>query len=474
MVQATDTGLVRRTLAGDKDAFGDLVCRYQGLVYGLAYHRVGNFADAEDVAQDVFVKAFRTLHQLEQPGRFAAWLKTITANECSTWNRRHQLVMSLEEVEIMPSYAALAEEKSRQREKRTEVLQAVDSLPEKSRLVVTLHYLSGLSCAEIGEHLDMSANAVAQHLNRARKQLKEMLMAEIKEDYVTNRLSENFVEEVLERVSMHPILEGEFIVSKGEGDARGLMIGTGESGGCKSLMTLWMRQDDLDAVIGGLTAGRSAETAKGRALDSAVQVLSASGIEIVRVVLRSSAAWRCRADMELKQGSADITLDLRPSDAIGLAVRAKAPIYAEEPVIRDGNVGEDDVPVPEEHMDSKAYAAELGSQHQVDALRDSAFEMGLSPEEMVDTIRCHVDEAEGVIRLWIETFPDREWILSLEEHRSGVQKLFELAQARDNSGIIRAGKPYKVSYSILGQDARMRIVPDTADPRVEWGLLGAQ
>jgi RNA polymerase sigma-70 factor (ECF subfamily) len=167
-----DIDLVQRTLAGDNNAFGDLVRRYQGLVYGLAYHRVGSFADAEDVAQEAFVKAFRSLHQLEQPGHFAAWMKTITANECTTFNRRRQRAMSLEEAEMLPSYPALAEEKSRQREKRAEILHAIDSLPEKSRLVMTLHYLSGLSCAEIGEHLDITANAVAQHLNRARKQLK--------------------------------------------------------------------------------------------------------------------------------------------------------------------------------------------------------------------------------------------------------------------------------------------------------------
>jgi bifunctional DNase/RNase len=271
---------------------------------------------------------------------------------------------------------------------------------------------------------------------------------------------------------MHPILDGEFCVHKGEGDVRGLMMGTGESGGSRSLMTLWMRQDDLDAIVCGLTRGRSAHTAKGRALDSAVEVLSALGTEIVRVVLRSSGAWRCRADMELRQGASQITLDLRPSDAMGLAVRAKVPIYAEEPVIRDGNVGEDDVPVPEEHMDSKAYRTELGSQHQVDALRDKAFEMGLSPEEMVDTVRCHVDEADGVVRLWIETFLDKEWAFSLEEYRPGVQKLFELARGQSSSGIIRAGTPYKVSYSMLGEDARMRIVPDTGDPQAEWGVLG--
>jgi RNA polymerase sigma-70 factor (ECF subfamily) len=163
----TDAKLVEPALAEDRDAFGDLVRRYQGLIYGLVYHRIGNFADAEDIAQDVFVKAFRRLDQLEDPARFASWLRAIAANECTGWFRRHQRAMSLDEMETMRSAGNLAAERSRERERHEEVLGAVESLPEKSRLVITLHYLSGLSCREIGESLQMTPNAVAQHLHRA-------------------------------------------------------------------------------------------------------------------------------------------------------------------------------------------------------------------------------------------------------------------------------------------------------------------
>jgi len=467
MMQATDVDLVERALAGDKDAFGDLVRKHQGLVYGLAYHRVEDFADAQDIAEDVFVKVFRCLGQVENPERFGAWLRTITANECTTWLRRRQHVMSLEEAEMLASHAALAAEKSRQREQRAEILQAVDSLPEKSRLMVTLHYLSGLSCREIGESIGMSANAVAQHLHRARQQLKEMMMAEIEEGYAMNRLPESFTQEVLERVTLCPIVEGKFVTSRGEGDVFGLMMGVGERGTEESLITLWMRRDDLDGVVLGLTPGRSAQMPKGRAFESALQILDAFGIELKQVVLRLSDTGRCRASVDLKQGGTELTLDMRPSDALGLAVRVKAPIYAEEPVVQRGNVGEDDVPAPEEHMDSDAFKTELGAQHQVDLLRDKAFEVGLSlsAEDLVDTVRYRVDEAAGTVRMWIEAIREQEVTLSLKEYEAGVQKLWELARNRHNSGLLRDGKSYKVYYAMLDEDVRVRVMQDEADDR---------
>ncbi len=354
-MQTTDAQLVRLSLAGDKAAFGELVTRYQGLIHGLAYHRVGSFVDAQDIAQESFVKAFRKLDQLSDPGLFAHWLKSITANECRMWVRSSRQAVSLDEAELLPSVASLASEKWRREQFRGEVRQAVDSLPERSRLIVALHYLSGQSHARIGEFLGVSANAVAQHLHRARRQLRQMLMAEVEEDYTMNKLPESFAEEVLGRVTLYPIVEGKVMVAEGEGNVRGMTLAVNKPGCDKSYITLWSRSEDLGEIILGPLRARTSENPKGRALDSALDLLSACGIELKQVTLRIAEGRKCRADVLLDQRKRNITVDMRPSDAMAMAVRVGAPILADENAVRRGNVGEDDVTVPDEDMDPAVH-----------------------------------------------------------------------------------------------------------------------
>jgi len=110
------------------------------------------------------------------------------------WQRRNRRVIPLDEVEQLPAYASLAVEEWRRRERAAEIRQAVDALPEQSRLIVTLHYLSGHSHREIGHFLGITAKAVSQHLYRARWQLKEMRMAEIEEGYTMNQLTDDFAQ----------------------------------------------------------------------------------------------------------------------------------------------------------------------------------------------------------------------------------------------------------------------------------------
>lgn len=462
MMQETDAELVQHARDGDGAAFGELLRRYQGLIYGLAYHQVGNFADAQDVAQEAFVKAFRSLSRLEQPDRFASWLKAIAANEGKMWLRGRRQIVPLEEADIPP-----ADESWRRRERQAEIRHAVDSLPEKSRLMVTLHYLSGLSHREIGKSLGMPENAVAQSLHRARRRLKEMLIAQVEEGYAMNRLPETFAQEVLERVALCPVREGNFITVGNEGDYRGFMMGVGEREPEKSFIIVWMRHDDMHDVVLGTVPGRTSERPKGRALDSALGVMSAFGIELTRVVLRLSGERKCRASVELKQGKKELTLDMRPSDALGLAVRAKSPIYAESPVVRAGNVGEDDVPTPDEPLDSGAYKTEFGTQHRQNELRDKAIELGLSPDDWMDTARFHKDEAKGTLRMWLEAIPERELTLDLEEYKSGVEMIFDLARRQGSTGLLHGDmvrgwdKRLKFRFSMLGEDARMRVMLDT-------------
>jgi len=84
----TDAQLVERTLRGDMSAYGILVDRYRSLVYGLACHLVRNFHDAEDIAQEAFIKAYDSLSTLKDKANFSRWLRTIALNLCKMWLRK--------------------------------------------------------------------------------------------------------------------------------------------------------------------------------------------------------------------------------------------------------------------------------------------------------------------------------------------------------------------------------------------------
>jgi len=88
--QSGDAELVRRTLYGDKEAFGELPATYQGDVYGLVYGLVRNWPDAQDVAQEAFVRAFSSLDQLRDRNRFAPWMKRVTFSAAMNWLKAHR------------------------------------------------------------------------------------------------------------------------------------------------------------------------------------------------------------------------------------------------------------------------------------------------------------------------------------------------------------------------------------------------
>src|SRR5947209_19377917 len=130
----TDADLVARTLAGDIAAFEALVRRYRGLAFGLAYHQLGRFEDAEDAAQEAMVEAYLKLRHLREPGRFAGWLRRIVAGKAAeVARRRREEPLAPEEIEAAqiphagPSTAAL----------EAEVREALAQLPPAVRLATT-------------------------------------------------------------------------------------------------------------------------------------------------------------------------------------------------------------------------------------------------------------------------------------------------------------------------------------------------
>ncbi len=161
---------------GDSTAFEEVVKRTYRHVYTQALRLVGDRQEAEDVAQEAYVRVFRGLGGFRGDAQFETWLYRIVANAAITHLRRRRRFGELltepgEEGPQIPADVRLAE----QTVDRDELQRALELLPLSFRSVVVLKDVYGLSCREIGVHLGISEGAVKVRLHRARKRLKERL-----------------------------------------------------------------------------------------------------------------------------------------------------------------------------------------------------------------------------------------------------------------------------------------------------------
>jgi RNA polymerase sigma-70 factor (ECF subfamily) len=167
-----------RLRAGDAPAFEELVMTYQHRVFGVALRMLGNRAEAEDVAQEAFVRAHRALGEFRGDAKLSTWLYAITSRLClnrlASGERRltrqgEDALLRLSDAGPRPD-AALE-----RRELETALGQAIAELPEDRRIVVVLRDLEGLSYEEIAQVLELTLGTVRSRLHRARADLKEKL-----------------------------------------------------------------------------------------------------------------------------------------------------------------------------------------------------------------------------------------------------------------------------------------------------------
>ena len=145
-MRTEDGYIIRKCLNGEAEAFGLLVDKYKESIYALAYSKVRNFHDAEDITQEAFIKAFQKLRTLRWWDNFMAWMYAITTNLCKDWVRAQSRRTDRESVEDQdPQSLSRQSMYTYRRELAFESLhEALDSLPETYRQVLVLHYLGGM------------------------------------------------------------------------------------------------------------------------------------------------------------------------------------------------------------------------------------------------------------------------------------------------------------------------------------------
>ena len=178
----TDSDLVGESLAGNRDAFGHIVSRYQSLICSLAYSATGSLSQSEDLAQDTFVTAWKQLRELREPEKLRAWLCGIARNLIHNSLRKQGREPShraepLEEMPEGPSPEPLPVETTISREEAAILWRSLERIPEIYREPLILFYREHQSIETVAANLDLAEDAVKQRLSRGRKLLQEQFLA---------------------------------------------------------------------------------------------------------------------------------------------------------------------------------------------------------------------------------------------------------------------------------------------------------
>ena len=196
----SDIELIQRTLNGDQIAFGVLVDRYKDRVHALAYHKLGDFHHAEDITQEIFLKAYQKLSSLQYPERFSSWLYVITSRSCATWHRENRIpTQSIDDIESA-EVNSLALTKHTDQKTHEMVHDALENLPESELTILTLYYLTGDSVKEIACFMGISQNAVHCRMARARNNLKAEIIQLIEDTSGAVKLPASLTQQIMGRI----------------------------------------------------------------------------------------------------------------------------------------------------------------------------------------------------------------------------------------------------------------------------------
>ena len=165
---------------GEEEQFKVLIDKYKHFAFTLAHNIINNREEAEEAAQDSFMKAFRALAKFNRQAKFSTWLYRIVSNTAITYSRRNKV--KKEDIETVKNVSAAPSQGLEKQDQQRFLQKGLSLLSEHDRLVISLFYLKELSLEEIAEITGIKATLVKVQLHRARKRLANQLQILLREE----------------------------------------------------------------------------------------------------------------------------------------------------------------------------------------------------------------------------------------------------------------------------------------------------
>ena len=317
MDQLTDAKLVDQVRGGDKEAFGQLVERYQQMVGYIAKKMIADEWIAHELAQEAILQAYLSLDHLRDASRFKSWLYGITLNICRSYLHDQKMdLFSLENImggvrsdivtifdnTVDPQTIVEAHDLNRL------VLDAIDELSSRDKEATLLFYYEQLTLQEIAALSGVSVGAIKGRLYRARKQLQERLSMVYVPEPRKERRKMNLRQVTIEAVREHPDTRQCFVVLKDD-DAR---------------LVIFIGRPEALTIAAGLTKISPPRPMTAHLMVSLFEV---TGLQLKEVRIEGCKDDIFYAAITVADGKRDYDLDARPSDALALAVLMKRPIF---------------------------------------------------------------------------------------------------------------------------------------------------
>lgn len=173
----TDYELVQKCLNGEKEYFSEIITRHKNLVYSVVLRMVNNQDDANDLAQEVFIKVYKNLDKYFPDFKFSTWIVKITTNHVIDYRRKKKYeTVSMEEIEYKLISENTPEQDCLEKEERLLLNQLLNKLPDIYKVPIVLYHQQGLSYQEIAETINEPLSKVKNRIFRGRKLLKEELL----------------------------------------------------------------------------------------------------------------------------------------------------------------------------------------------------------------------------------------------------------------------------------------------------------
>jgi len=179
----TDAELVSRCINGDSSAFEEIVTKYKKLVYSVVYKMIPDREEVNDVSQEVFIRLYKSLEKYNPEYKMSTWIVKITTNLClDTLRKKKQDTVTLDDAIGVSSGADTPEETLIKNQRTLLIKNAVDELPDKYKILITLFHNNGMSYEEMTKVLNEPMSIIKNRLYRARLMLKQKLDGARKEE----------------------------------------------------------------------------------------------------------------------------------------------------------------------------------------------------------------------------------------------------------------------------------------------------